>query len=429
MKFFVERVCISMLIVFFLPALFVSCKKEKKQADDAPLVITPLVRPSGISTGVAVTKIIGTSGGTIRSADGSLLIVIPAGALDINTTITVEPITNTNIAGIGSAFRLTPHGKIFSKPVTITWAWAAHADSIGLLQTLGLAYQMDDGVWKFTGADSFDANNKTVSFSTTHFSDWSLMNRISLTPYKASIDVGDKQTINALVFTEVDMDNLLVPLVNDPDGPYNDSGYPVGTPAPLPYRFIKSWKLTGAGSIAEISKHAVRYQSPASVNGTTSATVTLQLNAPVPGTFLLVSNITIMGDGWIELSIDGGSPVRFPASPVVKMGTQYILSNPEDEGGGHFLLTWDGGLGSHAFDLDAGGTRFHFLTGINEGYNSMYIPGANMPPQASEGNVNITKLSAGKAEGAFNISNVGVGDKFKPEATAQGKFSARLFIP
>ncbi|MBN8790216.1 MAG: hypothetical protein J0I84_24295, partial [Terrimonas sp.] len=183
MKFFVERVCISMLIVFFLPVLFVSCKKEKKQVDDAPLVITPLVRPSGISTGVAVTKIIGTSGGTIRSADGSLLIVIPAGALDINTTITVEPITNTNIAGIGSAFRLTPHGKIFSKPVTIIWAWAAHADSIGLLQTLGLAYQMDDGVWKFTGADSFDANNKTVSFSTTHFSDWSLMNRISLTPY------------------------------------------------------------------------------------------------------------------------------------------------------------------------------------------------------------------------------------------------------
>ncbi|MBN8788640.1 MAG: hypothetical protein J0I84_16240, partial [Terrimonas sp.] len=244
-----------------------------------------------------------------------------------------------------------------------------------------------------------------------------------------SIDVGDKQTINALVFTEVDMDDLLVPLVNHPDGPYNDSGYPVGTPAPLPYRFIKSWKLTGAGSIAEISKHAVKYQSPASVNGTTSATVTLQLNTPIPGTFLLVSNITIMGDGWIELSIDGGSPIRFPASPVVKMGTQYILSNPEDEGGGHFLLTWNGGLGSHAFDLDAGGTRFHFLTGINEGYNSMYIPGANMPPQASEGNVNIIKLSAGKAEGAFNISNVGVGDKFKPEATAQGKFSARLFIP
>ncbi|MBS1752316.1 MAG: hypothetical protein JST63_20635 [Bacteroidetes bacterium] len=429
MNYFKEKINMSMLVAFLLPALIVSCNKEKYQGDDSQLVITPLERPKGISTGMAVTKVIGASGGTLQSADGSMHIVVPAGALNTNTTITIEPITNTNIAGIGNAFRLTPHGKIFSKPVTITWSWAPHTDSVGLLQTLGLAYQMDGGIWRFTGADSFDANNKTVSFNTSHFSDWSLMNRISLSPYKADIEAGAKQTINALIFTEVGWDNLLVPLVNDPDGPYNEPGYPVGIPAPLPDRFIKSWKLTGVGSVTEISKQSVKYQSPASVNGTTSALVTLELNAPLPGTFLLLSSITIMGDGWIELSINGGVPLRFPASPVVKMGAQYILSNPEDEGGGHFLLTWNGDLGSHAFDLEATGTRFHFLTGINEGYNSMYIPGANMPPQASEGIVNITKLGSGKAEGAFNISNVGVGDKFKPEATAQGKFSARLFIP
>jgi hypothetical protein len=164
------------------------------------------------------------------------------------------------------------------------------------------------------------------------------------------------------------------------------------------------------------------------VEGTAEATVTMTLNAPVSGTFLLVSHISIMGDGWIELSINGSSPVRFAASPVVKMGPRYILSNPEDEGGGHFLLTWKGELGSHAYDLAADGTRFHFLP-PGTGYNSFYIPGPDSPPTPSDGSVNITKLSNGVAEGSFTVTNVGVGIKFRPEASASGRFKAKLFVP
>ena len=408
--------------------LLCSCKKNINEEPETPINITPVVRPAGVSIGAIVTRAIGIAGGILQTPDKVITLTIPEGALSTNTNIGIEPVSNTNIAGIGLSYRLTPHGQTFSKPVTISYSWAAHADSIGLLETLGLAYQMDNGIWKFTGADNFDAVAKTVSFKTTHFSDWSLMNRISLSPYKASLETGEQQTIKALIFTEADWDNLFVPLVNDPGGPYNEPGYPVGTPAALPSTFIKSWKLTGLGNLVENAKNIVTYQAPASVNGTGSATVSLELNAPKPGTFLLLSNITIMGDGWIELSINGSSPSRFPASPVVKVGSRYLLSNPEDEGGGHFLLTWNGGLGNHAFDLSADGTRFHFLTGLNAGYNSMYIPGPKMPLHPSEGSVNITKLGNGRAEGEFNINNVGVGDKFKPEANAKGRFSAKLFV-
>src|SRR5690606_4537863 len=129
----------------------------------------------------------------------------------------------------------------------------------------------------------------------------------------------------------------------------------------LPLKFIKSWELTGPGDLNKSTVQTVEYKAPSSVNGTAEARVAMELNAPVAGKFLLVSNISIMGDGWIELSINGAAPSRFPASPVVKMGSRYILSNPEDEGGGHFLLTWNGELGSHAYDLAADGTRFHFL--------------------------------------------------------------------
>ncbi|MCH5714783.1 hypothetical protein [Niabella hibiscisoli] len=323
-------------------------------------IITPLERPTGVSMGATITKTIGPGGGTLQSVDGKISIQIPEGALSAPTTVGVEPITNTNIAGIGASFRLTPHGQLFAKPITISYSWEGLQDSIGLPQTLGLAYQMDDGIWKFVGASSFNATAKTISFNSTHFSDWSLMNRISLSPYQADLETSEKKTIRAMIFTEADWDNLFVPLVNNPNGPYNEPGYPVGNPAPLPSKFIKSWELAGPGNLNKSNHQSVEYQAPASVNGTATANISLELNAPVAGKFLLMSTINIMGDGWIELSINGSAPVRFPASPVSKMGSRYILANPEDEGGGHFLLTWKGELGSHAFDLAADGTRFHF---------------------------------------------------------------------
>ncbi|WP_162817765.1 hypothetical protein U0035_08675 [Niabella yanshanensis] len=414
---------LSMILMF----TFIACKKNINP-QDPPVTITPLVRPKGTSTGMAISKEIGIAGGTIQWPGGQVRVQIPEGALSNHTAIGIERLSNTNIAGIGYSYRLTPHGQIFNKPVTVTFSWADIADSVGLLQTLGLSYQMDDGIWKFVGADAVDTEAKTVSFKSTHFSDWSLMNRISLSPYRADLETGEKKTIQAMIFTEAGWDNLFIPLVNNPNGPYNEPGYPVGNPAPLPSKFIKSWELTGPGSLNKSNQQSVEYQAPASVNGTATANVSLELNAPVSGKFLLTSTMNIMGDGWIELSINNSAPVRFPATPVVKMGSRYILSNPEDEGGGHFLLTWKGELGSHAFDLAADGTRFHFLTATT-GYNAFYMPGPDMPPQPSEGNVTVTKLGNGRAEGSFTISNVGVGDKFKPEATAKGSFSAKLFIP
>lgn len=417
-----------LLLPAFFSILFSSCKKDDNTSPEEAFVITPLERPQGVSNGTRITRVIGTAGGVVKSGDESFAITIPAGALNTETTIGIEPITNTNIAGIGTAFRLTPHGQEFLKPVTIQYNWAGHADSAGLLQTLGLAYQMENKVWKFVGADNFDANEKNVRFNTSHFSDWSLMNRISLSPYKTDLETNAKQTIKALLFTEAKSDDLFVPLVNDSDGPYSEPGYPVGEPVPLPSRFIKSWELTGPGKITKASKSTIEYQAPASTNGSASATISLELNAPVAGRFLLLSTITILGDGWIELSIAGGGLVRFPASGVVKAGSRYLLSNPENEGGGYFLLAWNGGVGSHAYDLSNEGNHFHFQTAATT-YISRYIPFENSPLIPSGGSISITKLSDGIAEGTFTVSNAGYGPTLLTTTSAYGKFKAKLYTP
>lgn len=430
MKLKLHRVFLCLPLSLALLFTFNACKKDTnpQEPQEPQITITPLVRPRGSSTGMAISKEIGSSGGTVEWPGGHIRIHIPEGALTSNTEITIERLTNTNIAGMGYAYRLKPHGQIFAKPATITMSWGPRADSVGLLQTLGLSYQMDDGVWKFVGADAVNTEAQTVSFKSTHFSDWSLMNRISLSPYQADLETGEKKTIQAMIFTEADWDNLFIPLVNNPNGPYNEPGYPVGNPAPLPSKFIKSWELTGPGNLNKSNKQSVEYQAPASVNGTATANVSLELNAPVPGKFLLTSTLNIMGDGWIELSINNNTPVRFPASPVVKTGSRYILANPEDEGGGYFLLTWNGELGSHPYDLSNNGTSFHFLP-PGTSYVSKYLPDPDLPLEASGGNVVVTRLGNGRAEGNFTVTKVGVGSQLRPEATAQGRFSAKLFTP
>ncbi|WP_316819279.1 hypothetical protein [Pedobacter nyackensis] len=400
-----------------------ACKKDKvKTVDEESTSVVGLVRPKGVSNGAVVSRSIGPAGGVLVSSECGLSINIPAGALKAETTIGIEPITRTNIAGAGKSFRLTPHDVQFEKPVSLTYAFSMEADSVAMMETFGFAYQMESGVWKFVGASSHDIQGGTVTFKTTHFSDWSMMNRVSLSPIQASLEPGDKQVVKALIYTQSKYEDLLVPLTGDGGV---EPGYPVGTPVPLPSKYIKSWNLNGPGNIISSNGNAVTYQAPSSVNGFTNATVSLTLNAPVTGTFMLLSNIEIMGDGWAELNVSNG---KFPVTPAVKSGQRYLLSNPEDEGGGQFLLTWNGGVGTYAYDLTPTGNKFHFLIG-NGGYTSAYVDPLQKELLPSGGSINITKMDNKWVEGNFTVPNAGIGPLLINTASITGRFKARVYIP
>ncbi|WP_449437057.1 hypothetical protein [Pedobacter steynii] len=412
------------LIAVLCAMSILACKKDKvKTADDEDSVVVGLVRPKGVSSGAVVSRSIGPAGGVLISSACGLSIHVPAGALKTETTIGIEPITRTNIAGAGKSFRLTPHDVQFEKPVSLTYAFSVEADSVAMMETFGFSYQMASGVWKFVGANSYDVQGGTVTFKTTHFSDWSMMNRVSLSPIHASLEPGDKQEIKALIYTESKYEDLLEPLTGSAG---TEPGYPVGTPVPLPAKYIKSWDLTGPGKIISSNGSKVTYQAPAAVNGSANATVSLTLNAPVTGTFMLLSNIEIMGDGWAELNVGGGT--RFPVTPAVKSGQRYILSNPEDEGGGQFLLTWTGGVGTYSYDLTTTGNKFHFLIG-NGGYVSAFVDPILKDLVPSGGSINITKIDDKWVEGNFTVPNAGIGPLLINTTGITGRFKARVFIP
>ena len=420
-----QTTALLLAIMITLAPIFTACKKEVTSEPEQPKPVEPIVRPIGTSKGATLTKEIGVAGGTLTSPDGAVTIIIPAGALTANTTIGIEPITNTNVAAIGTtAYRLTPHGQTFSKQVDITFSWVNHRDSIGVLQTLGLAYQKSDGIWKFVGASNIDETHQTITFKTTHFSDWSLMNQVSLSPYQKDLEPGQSVNIEALLFTQTDADDLFTPLVPNS---YEEPGYPVGMPQALPAKYIKGWKLSGLGKISQIAADEVKYTAPASVNSYATAAVSLELKAPAryTGQYLLVSNINIIGGSWVELSVGGAALVTFPATPVAKMGSRYLLANPEDEGGGYFLLTWNGGVGDHVFDLSNSGTYVHFLTPATS-YISRYRPNLNSDIVPSGGSVTISKLGEGWVEGSFNATQAGYDNTLIPTTTLKGKFKVKL---
>src|SRR5688572_28323673 len=101
----------QLTFLLLLTDFFSSCKKGNggENSTKEPGLVTTV----GTPTGTATTKVIGTAGGTLSTPDNSLTVQIPAGTLSSDQTISIQPITNTNPASKGAAYRITPHDITF----------------------------------------------------------------------------------------------------------------------------------------------------------------------------------------------------------------------------------------------------------------------------------------------------------------------------
>ncbi len=151
----------------------------------------PPSRPSavGTPTGNGVIATIGVRGGRLTSGDGGVTVTVPAGAVSGDVKLGVQPISNTAAGGIGSAFRLTPAGQKFAKPIRISFT----TDSTDLDGTatgaLGLAYQDTKGFWEWTQTPP-DASAKHLTITTSHFGDWSKAAALRLKPTRTTVRIG-----------------------------------------------------------------------------------------------------------------------------------------------------------------------------------------------------------------------------------------------
>jgi hypothetical protein len=272
---------------------------------------------------VASSALVGPGGGTLTSADGTVTLEVPAGALAEPTMLSMQPISNTAPLGVrGAAVRLSPSGQRFSVPATLKVALSDGQLAGGEVGALWVLTQTREGAWRARLRRSIDPAAKTISVKLTGFSDWAVGRFVDLTLETSStvVEPLGSVTVKATGFLpaadpeEDDLapivglgegDDLLAPIV--PVGQPEDELAPISS-ADQWVRAMqaKQWQLSGEGTLAPDGLRAV-YTAPAQVPAQNPVTVSLELAFSNPTNpqpkFLLVTPIRIQQDGvWLEFS-------------------------------------------------------------------------------------------------------------------------------
>ncbi|MBZ5857703.1 hypothetical protein [Flavihumibacter profundi] len=241
----------DILLFLSLFVLLNSCKKSFIQVPDQPDG-TPAITEVGEPVGDPITKTIGINGGEIVSADGRLQLSIPAEALLGDMEISVQPIMNEAPGGTGLAYQLLPEGTRFDKPVTITYHYSDEDVNGSHPYFLYIAFQDSTGLWRADLKNrDLDTLAKTISIASTHFSSWSLIQKVKLYAPQTKFTQNQTGIIEVQIAQTVEDDDLpplpkLVPAKNVGKWSLTWFGRPT----------TEHGRLTGSGS-------KVTYVSPA----------------------------------------------------------------------------------------------------------------------------------------------------------------------
>lgn len=404
------------LFAFSILLTTLSCKKPANTEDmDEAARGTLSPSPVGLPVGEPYVEWIGSEGGVVKSPDGTIEIDIPEGALTQETEIGIQPLTHTSGGRMGSSYRLTPHGTILKKEITIRFSYQKQERLVSSAKVLRIAYQNHKGIWTTVSGTTIDPVQKTVSVKTTHFSDWGLISAMYLTPTITTVGLGEKVNLKALLYVHGD-DVTIEKLIEDS---FNDSLSvisPTDIPTKLDEKYIVGWKLSGPGQLTGKGNEAT-YTAPAATPSSKTATVTLELN--VKGAkVLLISTIYLVEDG-IQISIDGGPwtthagmAAKIPELPLYSLGNLRISTDLPQ-----ITIQWPAMEGSNAngqypwsmlSDEDQHVVFEYFEPDLKHMYASIYQTGPDT--KDSEGFLSVEEITKdGKKyiTGVFAIDHAG----------------------
>ncbi|MBS0031624.1 hypothetical protein ACTJJ0_30750 [Chitinophaga sp. 22321] len=350
--------------------------------------------PTGVIDGIPVTKTIGPAGGTITTNDAHISIDIPAGAINSATEFTVQPITNTNIAGLGKAFRITPH-QTLAKPAIITFHYESGDLGRTFAEALGIAYQDNSGKWKAVGGVQLDKEMKSISVKTTHFSDWSFFEAIFIDPGETFTDPGSTVKMAVKSYFDAGMEDLLSPLTKEGTETYINS-----PKNDLPLKYIEKWELAGAGKLTTDGSHAI-YQAPAAIPVTNPATISVRLKLKNGAMGLVLANIFVVPEG-IAVKIDGGEwQLLEAATGSSGNGVNRIGGLPREGSYPECSVTWLGvPTGRRAWSEQ---TYFQMQLAGSHTFLSYYSVGQTSLPSPGYLDVSSIGTAGGYITGAFRM--------------------------
>ena len=285
-----------------------SCKTS---SPTAPATDYGTPTPVGTPIGTPSTATIGATGGSLKSPDGRLEVIIPANALSASTQISVQPGTNEAPLGTGVAYSLTPYGQKFSKPVTVVLHYN-DSDRAGTdIHALAIATQKDDHIWYAFKTVSLDSAAGTLSVSTSHFSWYSLFDYVKLIPYQGTVKVNQRIPLKVI------SSDIPVGGPADPNDP-NEYYAALNPSKEFAYGNLITWTLNGdvsgnatEGYVLRGAGSSADYLAPASAKNMKPNPVTVAAIVDLPdqvsSTFMparelqLISNIKVTEDVGIQV--------------------------------------------------------------------------------------------------------------------------------
>ena len=305
-------------------SLTISCKKNDSAA---PQSNNPIITEKGTPSGEIASASIGTSGGSVQSADGNLTLTVPAGALSSNVALSIQPITNNAPLGLGFGYRLLPEGTTFAIPIQLIFHYDQSLLKKSLPEFLWIVTQASNGSWNAMLKSMVDTSAKTVTINSTHFSDWALGRFIDFTlnPVATAIKKGQSVKLSLTGFSrdKTIEDEELAPLI--PITGEGDDLTPLTPIPPVESRLvdfkIKQWTMNGTaapvsngnGSLTASGKGAT-YTAPNQKPTANPVAVSVEVETSnkegAKAKFIITSNITVETDYYLSLKIDG-KPIEY----------------------------------------------------------------------------------------------------------------------
>ena len=374
-----------------LGLLILSCETEKESVGpgrEPSKQSAGAVTSIGIAEGPITSAEIGPSGGVIASPDDRVSVVIPAGALSVTQTFSVQGITNNCPAGKGRGFRLLPHGVNFAKPAVVTFRYS-QSDVEGTAPALmRIAYQSEKGIWMSPATKSLDTTARTLSVETTHFSDWAVFVTMQIDPATAFLNPGENVRLSSTYITETP-DEL----------PY----MVVGPPEAIPANLIDKWTLSGEGTLKG-NQNVADYSAPLTIPAINPAAVTLILKKTVKNGSLeykdlrLVSNIFVAPEG-LSVQVDNGAWHTYTAGVNGTRGRYMVVGK---DGGESASVSWKGGPSGTFYWTKSADVAFN-LNKPKLTYQHIY--GKNL--SVSGGSVRVDQSDARWVTGTFVVQPAG----------------------
>jgi hypothetical protein len=282
-----RAIVVATLLMFVLSG----CVSANPQANKAPKP-----SPVGAIVGDPISATIGPAGGSITSADKRITVTIPAGALAADTAIGVQPIENTDAAGFGMAYRLTPDGQKFTKPVTVAFAYTKGDLDSTYAESMRIAFQDKAGRWEVQKT-KVDKASKTLAITSTHFTDFSALGGIQLSPSSKRLKLNRSLDLK-LVDCTLGFGQKVYVLFACDDA-YEGAG--------VSGLALDTWAVNGAPGgtdgigLVKGGAFGATYKAPKKKPSTGShVTVSVKVNPDKGSNFLISSDITLLSGYYLD---------------------------------------------------------------------------------------------------------------------------------